>query len=179
MPIYGLKKRENRYGRKPVNARIAGVLAVATPITALSNKAMISINPINLNHRICADFYSTLSGWKRFTSFDNAPRRAKLETLLRRAEGEPSFWFHQKFTPFMPIRKRAWQKFFRMAKKFLSLSIFFANKIFSLFKRKNRQKWTSPLHLETRCRKSVSRYWPMSPLIEIFRIAKNLWSSDC
>ena len=63
MPIYGLKKRENRYGRKPVNARIAGVLAVATPITALFDKAIISINPINLNYRICADFYSTLSGW--------------------------------------------------------------------------------------------------------------------
>lgn len=73
---------------------------------------------------------------ERFSSFDNATRRAKLETLLRRAEGEPSFWFHQKFTPFMPIRKRAWQKFFRIAKKFLSSSIFLAKKFFRFSNKK-------------------------------------------
>lgn len=70
-----------------------------------------------------------------FKSFDNAPRRTKRQKgHCMELQGGALFWFSPKFTR---------QKFSNRENFFPACPIF-ANKIFSLFKRKNRQKGLRP-----------------------------------
>ena len=70
-----------------------------------------------------------------FKSFDNAPRRTKRQKgPCMELQGIALFWFAPKFTP---------SKIFEPRKFFPACPIF-ANKIFSVFNEKNRQKGLRP-----------------------------------